>query len=491
MAAVSLSAALVAAAPTALAPPILTATALYMGGTFGQLSVPDNPPDFISSYISDMASHYLAPTGLCAAVCTPLGVYTPEKIRLVTGFGDLTFDDSVAQGMFNLDSCVRGLPCVSTPPPYTSTSTTRLTDTSYTVLGYSQSATVATNEKAKLMSDPASASISFVLVANPNRPNGGILERFTGSYIPFLGITFNGATPTDSAQSAPLTTVDIAGQYDLMSDFPTNPLNLLADLNALIGYWTVHQQPFAGGAPELQGRYQDSTYYLIPTPTLPLLWPVAQIPYAGPFVTALLDPPLRVLVESGYDRLINPGAPTPANWLYFQNPISTAINLLQSIPTGWDNAIAYATGDSANRPLGTTPPSTYGVGGPPVKAGAVDAYGDPTPFTSTTSIQSAATSSAQEPDQEPAPQRGDPAPSITATVASAASAQTESTAATAEPSTTEKTTTRKTSTEKPSTEETDGDKFPASPRDCTHAGKLRPFSAWVQSRRTGTGASPA
>jgi hypothetical protein len=49
--------------------------------------------------------------------------------------------------------------------------------------------------------DPAvDPSTSFLLVADPMRPNGGILMRFKGvPTIPLLGITFWGAAPTNSA----------------------------------------------------------------------------------------------------------------------------------------------------------------------------------------------------------------------------------------------------------------------------------------------------
>ena len=91
-----------------------------------------------------------------------------------------------------------------------------------------------------------------------------------------------------------------------------------------------------------------------------------------------LDAPLRVLVEAGYNRTINPGAPTPAQWLYVPNPLKTLADFAVAIPTGWDDAIAYATGDPSNRPFHTAPQGVYGVGGPPVDAGSVDPYG-PTP----------------------------------------------------------------------------------------------------------------
>jgi hypothetical protein len=389
-----------------LAPPASAGSALYMGGTFNQLSVPEDSPDFIRSYVGDMSEVYLDPTGLCTGAetgCAPLAVYTPEEINFVTGFGHLSFDDSVAAGAANLDNCLRGLPCVFTPPPFTATLTAPLTDSDYTVLGFSQSATIATIEKRNLIADPPGVSVGFVLVANPNRPNGGILQRFAGAYLPVLGVTFDGATPTESDPSAPLTTVDVAGQYDLMADFPTNPLNLLADLNALLGYFFVHQQPFAPGTPKLQGQYQDSTYYLIPTPVLPLLIPIAQIPLIGPLLATVLDPPLRVLVEAGYDRTINPGDPSPANPFYFPDPITTAVNVLKAIPTGWDNGIAYVTGDPENRPLGTGPQPAYGVGGPPVDTGAVDPYGEPTPYTPDVAESVPAASA------EPAPSASEPA----------------------------------------------------------------------------------
>jgi hypothetical protein len=191
-------------------------------------------------------------------------------------------------------------------------------------------------------------------------------------------VTFSGATVTNSPQPTPLTTVDIVHQYDPVGDFPLNPLNPLSLINALIGFAYEHPELGTGTA-ELQGQYQDSTYYLVPTETLPMVRPLTIVPYLGPLMATVIDPPLRVLVETGYNRTINPGAPTPAKYLYIPNPFDVAINTLQAIPTGWDNGIAYVTGDPANRPFHTAPQGPYGVGGPPVDAGAIDPYGPPTP----------------------------------------------------------------------------------------------------------------
>jgi hypothetical protein len=251
----------------------LTATALFMGGTGHPLSVPQDTSAFINSYVNGANSNYVAPSGLCGGSpgCAPVAVYTPEQFKFDTGFKDMTFDQSVAVGRTNLDNCIRGNPCTVTHPSYTTTGPPeQLTDTSYVAYGYSQSAAVATNEKNYLIAHPPTGkTVSFILTSNPNRPNGGVLERFVGVYIPILGATFNGATPTNSPQPTPLTTVDVARQYDGWADFPTNPLNLLADLNAGLRILYLHPNYFDVGTPELQGRYQDTTYYLIPTPTLP------------------------------------------------------------------------------------------------------------------------------------------------------------------------------------------------------------------------------
>ena len=143
-------------------------------------------------------------------------------------------------------------------PSYNATTDQSVSDTTYVVYGYSQSATVATLEKRFLAqpgNTPAGTTVNFVLAANPNRPNGGILERFAGLHIPIVGVTFNGATPTDTG----MTTVDVARQYDGWADFPTNPLNLLADLNAGLGIYYLHGNYSGLGQPELQGQFGDTT----------------------------------------------------------------------------------------------------------------------------------------------------------------------------------------------------------------------------------------
>jgi hypothetical protein len=333
-------------------------TALIMGGTFHPLSVPPDTQPFVNGYVAGAENNYIVPGGFCPlSGCTPVAVITPEQFFPV--FGTMTFDQSVAQGVANLNQCVQGsASCVTnqavpgtTAPPY---------GAPFVIFGFSQSATVATVEKRNLAAEPSPPTVGFVLIANPNRPNGGILERFQGLSIPFLGVTFNGATPTNT----PFMTIDVARQYDAISDFPNNPLNLLADLNAGAGYFYLHGATpnFTLGDAVFQDQVGDTSYYLIPTNRLPLLMPLAQLGVPDP-ILAVLDAPLRVLVEAGYNRTISPGQPTTANFFYFPTPIALVVNLAVSIPTGLDNGLSEV---GLGRPFGTQPPGPYGVGGPPV-----------------------------------------------------------------------------------------------------------------------------
>lgn len=379
-------------------------TALIMGGNGHPLGVPQDKPNYIANYATEAHDAFIAPSGLCGPECFLVATYTPAQIRFVNGIFDLTYDESVAVGQANLNDCIQGSDCTVTLAPYTETGPHTVVDSAYVVYAYSQSATVAGNQKLHLIAHPVASSVSFLLVANPNRPNGGILERFVGAYIPLLGITFNGPTPTFSPQPRPLTTVDVARQYDGWADFPTNPLNLLADLNAVIGTVLLHPDYSDAGTPQLQGQYQDTTYYLIPAPVTPVLIPLTWVPIVGKPLAIALDPAVRVLVEMGYDRTVNPGQPTPARYLYVPNLIKAALNLAVAIPTGWDDAISHLVGDPDCRPFHTPAPvSPFGVGGPPVYTGAVDPYGAPTPYLAPSENADGETASGTEvPETEPA-----------------------------------------------------------------------------------------
>ena len=109
------------------------------------------------------------------------------------------------------------------------------------IYGNSQGAGIANVVKRKLAEQyptgtEGAPDIEFVLGGDPNLPNGGLLARFPGLYIPILDMTFNGPAPTDTQ----FKTVEINRQYDGFSDFPLYPLNFVADLNAVLGVFYVH-----------------------------------------------------------------------------------------------------------------------------------------------------------------------------------------------------------------------------------------------------------
>ena len=75
---------------------LLATTALIMGGT-------DNPdPD--ATYIADITQRYLDPFDDLPYDPPPVGVHTPEQFSPV--FGSQTFDDSIAEGVLDLQDAI-------------------------------------------------------------------------------------------------------------------------------------------------------------------------------------------------------------------------------------------------------------------------------------------------------------------------------------------------------------------------------------------------
>jgi hypothetical protein len=337
------------ATPTTAAPQLLAATALIMGGTGQPLSIFD-PPLATSSYLAD-AVGFINATPDQPTITRTVAVTTPEQFFPVAGL--LTFNESVAQGKALLHTAIE-----NTLSPGNST----------VVYGYSQSAVVASLEKIDLIQyylahpvETPPADLSFVLLANPMRPNGGILERFVGLTIPLLDVTNHGATPTDSGDLGPnsFPTVDISQQYDGWSDFPTYPLNVVATVNAIMGIALLHLNYHSAqmATAVKQGTMGDTTYYLIPSETLPLLIPLQLLGVPSPIIK-ILDAPLRALVEMGYDRQINPGEPVAAQWARSGgDPLADLRTLGVAMQTGLDDGIEEVTG---TRPFHTQPTDMYG-----------------------------------------------------------------------------------------------------------------------------------
>jgi len=256
---------------------------------------------------------------------------TPEGLYPITGVNSLTFNVSVTQGAATLNNAIQFLVGAGNHVD---------------VFGYSQSSTIASLVMSQLAAEHVpSNAVSFILTGDPNNPNGGLLERFVGGSIPSLGVTANGATP-----SGPYPTSIYTLEYDGFADFPRYPIDLLSDLNAYAGIFFNHtayadltpQQ--ISGATDL-GTYGETTYYVIPSPNLPLLDPLRWIPFGNPLAD-LVQPDLTVLVDLGYGSTTQgyspgpPNVPTPFG-LYPTNvgPLNIATALIHGVPEGINNAI--------------------------------------------------------------------------------------------------------------------------------------------------------
>lgn len=272
------------------------------------------------------------------------------------GVFDPTWDQSVRRGIAALQAQLAG-------------------DPAPVVFGYSQGAVIGSEYKKSFNANPTPGVVpNYVFVGNGARPNGGILSRFVGLYVPGLDMTATGAAPTHTVGAAPgqLTTRDYAGQYDPIADFPTNPLNPVALLNAGLGAVFVHLGEENPQDAVLQDRVGDTAYYLYPTYPVPLLVPVQLIPVIGPLIADALDPLVRLIVEAGYDRTVSPGQPAAANIGYVPAPAALAADVPRAIATGVDNllqGIGFGRVLQTDRPQvgpGTTGQGAYGIGGPPV-----------------------------------------------------------------------------------------------------------------------------
>jgi hypothetical protein len=193
-----------------------------------------------------------------------------------------------------------------------------------TVFGYSQSAIIASQVMEQL-GTPSSSSIplgdlQFLLIGDPNSPNGGLLERFNGFEttsgqsvpdqlnLPSLGAAFDGATPSDAFPTDIYTL-----EYDGLADFPRYPIDFFSDLNAVLGLELIHGTYLNQGFGETTGptAEQIANATLLPGSALDgatdSLTNYYMIDQTAPLVSILptqlqelLGPDLTYLINLGY-----------------------------------------------------------------------------------------------------------------------------------------------------------------------------------------------
>lgn len=284
-----------------------------MGGTGDP--IPDE--DYLNGVESLYLSQYLPPNN----DYTYSGLETPEQFCPIVCNSSqpaLGFGDSLNQGVSDLNSTI--VPALQG-------------GNDVSVLGYSQSADIASIEMNDLINNtPAGVNVNdvnFTLLGDPDSPIGGILDRFQfpdgvgqfslspePQHVPFLDIPLNLAnTPTDT-----FTTDIYTGEYDGWADFPEDPTNLFADINALIGIETVHPyypDPTPGVNLDTTsmidlGTIGQTTFYDIPAP-LPTLAFMYDGGPAGQFFYDTFAPYATLFDDWGYGNPGDPGAGIEVN----------------------------------------------------------------------------------------------------------------------------------------------------------------------------------
>ena len=351
---------------------LLAATAFIMGGTGHSLG-PDDDPSYVSNYMQTMTTQYIVPGNGVTPDSTVAVIY-PAQFSPFSG--TTTFEDTVTAVSNNHVGCLRGTSCNGGSAP------ARDSDDTFIVLGFSASAVVASLVKGDLITNPgnAPADTEFDLIANPTRPNGGILGRgFQGFTIPIFDIPFYGPTPNSCPSADPCTadevghpvykTVDVVQQYDLLGGDAPARLDPLAFANSLAAYALLHGDMQNRSLDEAdppviyQGVYGDTTYYMVTAPRLPLLMLLEQAGVPGAAL-ALPDAVLRVMLEDKYRRDLSPGEHVQFQLSPTGNPVALVGNMLGAIPVGIDDTVQQATGTD-QRPFGTADVyRPFGVGGP-------------------------------------------------------------------------------------------------------------------------------
>ncbi|MCW2589861.1 MAG: hypothetical protein JWQ86_2288 [Mycobacterium sp.] len=246
----------------------------------------------------------------------------------LSGLFDLTIDQSLRAGVADLETAM-----------------TKYGNDHLVIYGYSQGAAVVVMEKRKLAEQyPAGTTapdIEFVLGGDTNLPNGGLNSRFPGLYVPVLDLSFNGPEPTDTQFHTDV----ITRQYDGAADFPLYPLNVVADLNAVLGFVYLHTHGFdvslapdASTSSAFQGTHGDTSYYFFATQDLPLFAPLRTLGVPEALID-VAEPFFRAIVELGYDRSIPAWEPTPARLIPPLNPVRVATDLVAAIGEGINNAL--------------------------------------------------------------------------------------------------------------------------------------------------------
>jgi hypothetical protein len=190
-----------------------------------------------------------------------------------------------------------------------------------------------------------------ILDNNSNRAGGG----FWTTYSMFAPLLLTSAEPTPNDLDVHV--VDVAYEYNVNSDAPTYPINLLADANSLAAYLygyggqstaEVPAEALDPNNPDNMGKHYvmapDGTYTVTDVPNsnvtyvtfeaerLPLLRPLDSIP-GGSVVADALEPTMTVLVNWGYkDNKSIPDDPSQTQPMALLPPLSQSVQAVRALP---------------------------------------------------------------------------------------------------------------------------------------------------------------
>lgn len=223
--------------------------------------------------------------------------------------------------------------------------------------GYSQSSALSGLTMQQLASAGVPAQdLHFVLVGDPSIPNGGIYSEFG---LTDIAPGINDLTPTNLYPTDVYTL-----EYDPVADFPQYPANLLSDLNALDGllfehlaYLGLTPQQISDAIPLETTGDSLTSYFMVPSETLPILDPLLMTPIIGQPLYDLLEPDMSILVNLGYGSITDGWNQGPADLVTTVNwglPDMDWNQVFAALDTGAQQGWEAFTADLLN-------PATYQV----------------------------------------------------------------------------------------------------------------------------------
>jgi hypothetical protein len=223
--------------------------------------------------------------------------------------------------------------------------------------GYSQSSALSGLTMQQLASAGVPPEdVRFVLVGDPSTPNGGIYSEFG---LTDIAPGSNDLTP-DNLYPTDVYTLE----YDPVADWPQYPSNVLSDVNALDGllfehlaYLGLTPQQISDAIPLETTGDSLTSYYMIPSETLPILDPLLLTPIIGQPLYDLFEPDTSILVNLGYGSITEGWNQGPADLVTTVNwglPDMDWNQVFAALDTGAQQGWEAFTADLLN-------PATYQV----------------------------------------------------------------------------------------------------------------------------------